>query len=75
MIHIGYIIRREREAQGLSRRELADRARIGHSTIYLLESERGYPRLDSVVLIAEGLGVPLSLIIKEAERVEREGED
>jgi DNA-binding XRE family transcriptional regulator len=55
----GDVIRRYRQWQGLSRRELAHRA--GLSAVFLGEAERGEKDLSShsICLLADALGVPL----------------
>lgn len=75
MIKLGAMFREIRVYKGLSMAALAEKAGVGESTIYMLEKERGYPRIDTVMLIAEGLEVPLSKIIEEAEYAEQHGED
>ncbi|HLJ66052.1 MAG TPA: helix-turn-helix transcriptional regulator [Chloroflexota bacterium] len=75
----GGVIRRYRQWQRLSRRELA--ARAGISTVYLGEIERGEkdPSSHSLCLIADALDAPLAeLYLRVAARLdmrERDGEE
>jgi len=65
----GRVVRRERERAGLSQEDLADMAGV-HRT-YVSSIERGIVRLglDAAQRVAAGLGIPLSKLIFEAERV------
>ncbi len=67
----GAVIRRYRQWQGLSRRELARRA--GLSPVFLGEVERGEKDLSShsICLLADALSVPLSeILLRVAARIE-----
>ncbi len=63
----GQVVRKHRQRIGLSQEELADRAGI-HRT-YVSAIERGKVRLglDAARRVADGLGVPLSILVAEAE--------
>jgi len=50
-------VRREREARGWSLRELAQAAALTPTTVHRLEKGASPPRLDSVIAIADALGV------------------
>jgi transcriptional regulator with XRE-family HTH domain len=50
-------IRRLRERKGVSLRELARRAGVGAATLSRIESGEANPRLSTLLLLAEVLGV------------------
>jgi transcriptional regulator with XRE-family HTH domain len=56
---IGGRLRRLREAQGLSQRELARRAGVSNATVSLIEQNRASPSIGSLKKVLDGL--PLSL--------------
>ena len=71
----GEVIRRYRQWQQLSRRDLAQRA--GLSPVFLGEIERGEkdPSSHSLCLVAEALGVPLAeLYLRVAARLDGTGQ-
>lgn len=57
-------IRRRREANGWSQRELARRARIGKSTMISMENGRG-GSIATLALVCDALGITLT--IKEGQ--------
>jgi transcriptional regulator with XRE-family HTH domain len=56
-----------REAMGLSRAALAEKAGLHQTYIGLLERGERSPNLDTANAIAEALWIPLSKLIGEAE--------
>jgi transcriptional regulator with XRE-family HTH domain len=64
----GLVVKRHREAKGASQEHLAELAGL-HRT-YLSDIERGIRNLtmSSASRIANGLSVPISMLIAEAER-------
>lgn len=62
------VLRAEREKQGKSIRLLADEYDIQKSLISRLENGINEPKLISLWTICEALGIPLSEIIKRAEK-------
>lgn len=62
-------MRKHRERMGLSRAALAKLAGLHQTYIGLLEREERSPNLDTAKAIADALGVPLSRMIGEAERL------
>ena len=64
---VGQAIRRIREEQRLSQAELADRARLTQATISRIESGARRGDIETLALIAAGLGLALWLLIKRAE--------
>src|SRR5579883_3184197 len=66
-----------RERQGLSLNELAAKARIGKSTLSVLETGRGNPNIETIWAIAVALGIPFGQLIDTSHvemRVIRKGE-
>lgn len=68
-IAVGEAIKRTRQAQRLSQAELADRARLTQATISRIESGARQGDLETLALIAAGLGLALWLLIKRAEGI------
>jgi transcriptional regulator with XRE-family HTH domain len=70
---LGVVIRRYRTAGRLTQEQLAERS-DSHWT-YISEIENGHrnPGIDLLRRIANGLGVPLSRLIAEAEEATRSG--
>ena len=69
---LGRHLRGLREADGLSRAELARQAGVPVSTLRNWEGDRGFPSLPALLRIAEVLGVPLERL---AEGVDDPAED
>jgi transcriptional regulator with XRE-family HTH domain len=71
---LGVIVKRQRQLIGASQEQLAESAGL-HRT-YVSDIERGIRNLtvSSAKRIANGLNVPISLLIVEAERYLSEGE-
>ena len=64
LAHLARELRHAREARGLSRRGLAERAGLSIETIKKLEQGHGFhPRLETMVRLASGLGVALKATI------------
>ena len=63
------VVKRHREAKGLSRAALAEMAGLHQTYIGLLEREERSPNLDTAKAIADALGVPLAQMIAEAEQI------
>jgi transcriptional regulator with XRE-family HTH domain len=64
---VGKAIRRIRQKQRMSQAELADRARLTQATISRIESGTRQGDLETLALIAAGLGIALWLLIKRSE--------
>ena len=67
----GAVVEKRRSAKFLSRAALAELAGLHQTYIGLLERGKRSPNLDTAQAIAKGLGVPLSRLIVEAERIQR----
>jgi transcriptional regulator with XRE-family HTH domain len=65
----GHVLRRQREARGISQRKLADMS--GHNLIFLGLIERGSHNASLALAedLARALGMSLGEIIREAEKV------
>ncbi|MEX1366000.1 MAG: helix-turn-helix transcriptional regulator [Nannocystaceae bacterium] len=65
LAHLARELRHAREARGLSRRRLAERAGLSIETIKELEQGQGFhPRLETMVRLASGLGVALVELVR-----------
>jgi transcriptional regulator with XRE-family HTH domain len=62
------VLRREREAQGLSQEALAHRAGVHRTYVGLIERGLRKPTIEVGHALARALGTPLSELIREAER-------
>jgi transcriptional regulator with XRE-family HTH domain len=62
------VVRKHREAGGLSRVALAEKSGLHQTYIGLLERGERSPNLDTANAIAKALSVPLSQLIIEAEK-------
>ena len=65
------VIKNRREAKGLSRAALAEKSGLHQTYIGLLERGARSPTLDTAKTIADSLGVPLSHLVIEAEKLSR----
>ncbi len=61
------VVKQRREAKGLSRASLAEKAGLHQTYIGLLERGARSPNLDTAKSIAKALNTSLSQLIKEAE--------
>jgi transcriptional regulator with XRE-family HTH domain len=66
-------LREARTERLLTLRELADRAGVAFSTIYLIENGKSVPRLSMVRKLADALGVTPGEIAEFAEAIESAG--
>ncbi|MDB6121994.1 MAG: transcriptional regulator, family [Pedosphaera sp.] len=65
----GEVLRKHRKLKGLSQEQLAERADLASKMISLIERYERNPSVNVVASIAEGLGIPLWRLIKDAEDV------
>lgn len=63
------VVKKHREKNGVSRAALAKMAGLHQTYIGLLEREERSPNLDTAKTIADALGLPLTEMIGEAERI------
>jgi transcriptional regulator with XRE-family HTH domain len=64
----GQVVRRQREARDLSQEKLAALAGIHRTYVSSIELGKVRLGLDIAKKVADGLGVPLSALVAEAER-------
>jgi hypothetical protein len=67
-VAFGVAVARRRRAMGISWRELGTRCRVSANTVRNVERGSGSSRLNIIARVAEGLGTPLSRLIREAEK-------
>jgi len=67
-VAFGVAVARRRRAMGLTWRKLGIRCRVSANTIRNVERGTGSSRLDIIGRVAQGLGTPLSRLIREAEQ-------
>lgn len=68
------VLRERREAAGISQEELAHRAELHPTYISLVERVKRNLTLNALDRIAQGLEVPASKIVAEAERARSRGD-
>ena len=51
----------------MTRNQFAKKAKIGLSTLYELEKDEGNPSIETLILVADALGRPLSQILLLSE--------
>ena len=64
--HIGQVIRKRRELLGLLQPQLSSISGVSIRTIQLVELGKANPSLETLIKIADPLGLQLNLSIKEA---------
>jgi transcriptional regulator with XRE-family HTH domain len=57
-------LRKQRERSGLSQEALADACDLHRTEISLLERRKRSPRLETIVILAQGLGVSASELLE-----------
>ena len=68
--NIGHLLRKRRELLGLLQPQLAAISGVSVRTIQLVEMGKGNPSLDTLIKLADPLGLQIQLSIKEAGRKE-----
>lgn len=63
------LLREEREKHGLSMNKVAQRSGLSHSIVSLIERDLRNPTLDTLLRIAEAIGIDLGEIITRAGKV------
>jgi transcriptional regulator with XRE-family HTH domain len=66
LINIGSAIKKRRELLGLLQPQLASISGVSTRTIQLVEMGKGNPSLDTLIKIADPLGLQINLSLKEA---------
>ena len=66
--HVVEVLRERREAQEVSKKQLAARAGVSRTAIILMEAGKRLPSLELVVKLALNLDIRFSAVVVEAER-------
>ena len=69
---LGSLFREERERRGLSKNRLAENAGVARTVIIFFEREERMPSIHNCKALADALGVPLSRLVKKAEKLMEE---
>jgi transcriptional regulator with XRE-family HTH domain len=69
---LGRAVREARERQGMTRAELAKKAGLRGWRVKAIEAGWHDPRFDVLFDLREGLGVPLTILLRRAEEVEED---
>jgi len=67
----GAVVRKHRKANALSQEALAERAEIHHTHVGLIERGERNASLNVAYRVARALGLPLSVLVAEAEKHRR----
>lgn len=70
LIKIGSILKERRELLGLQQPQLASLSGVSIRTIQLIERGRANPSLETVLKLAEPLGLTLKLALKDMSKSE-----
>lgn len=63
------LLREEREKRGLSMNVVAQRSGLSHSIISLIERDMRNPTLETLLRIAEAIGIDLGAVITRAAKL------
>jgi quercetin dioxygenase-like cupin family protein/DNA-binding XRE family transcriptional regulator len=66
-VNVGALIRRERQRQGLSLRELARRVGVSASMLSQVETDRTRPSVSTIYAIATELGISIDALLSDSE--------
>jgi transcriptional regulator with XRE-family HTH domain len=64
-VNVGSLIRRERQRQGLSLRELARRVGVSASMLSQVETDRTRPSVSTIYAIATELGLSIDALLSD----------
>src|SRR5581483_1105557 len=64
-VNVGALIRRERQRQGLSLRELARRVGVSASMLSQVETDRTRPSVSTIYAIATELGISIDALLSD----------
>jgi len=67
----GEVVRKQRKAAGMTQEQLAEKADLASKMVSLIERFERNPSLNVADSIAQGLGVPLWQLIRDAEGLKR----
>ena len=65
-VNVGALIRRERQRQGLSLRELARRVGVSASMLSQVETDRTRPSVSTIYAIATELGLSIDALLSDS---------
>jgi len=65
-VNVGSLIRRERQRQGLSLRELARRVGVSASMLSQVETDRTHPSVSTIYAIATELEISIDALLSES---------
>jgi transcriptional regulator with XRE-family HTH domain len=68
---IGTAIRRVRERQGVSGREVERRGGLSKGSLSMIELGKRGPYWGTIRKVAKGIGVPLEVVMEEVEKIEK----
>ena len=71
LIALGERIRELREERGWSQEEFADRCGLHRTAVGLLERAERIPRLDTLMTLSKGFGIPVSDLLQGIEKRSR----
>ena len=66
-VNVGALIRRERQRQGLSLRELARRVGVSASMLSQVETDRTRPSVSTIYAIATELGISIDALLSDRD--------
>jgi transcriptional regulator with XRE-family HTH domain len=66
-VHVGGLIRRERQKQGLSLRELARRVGVSASMLSQVETDRTLPSVSTIYAISTELGISIDALLSDGD--------
>jgi transcriptional regulator with XRE-family HTH domain len=68
LVALAVRIRSERERRGVSQEDFAENCGLHRTAIVLLERGKSIPRLDTLLLVAQSLGLTVSELMRGIER-------
>ena len=71
MIEIGQVIRQRRELLGLVQPQLASISGVGLRTIQMIERSKANPSIETLMQIADPLGLTLQLVLKDPRKKDK----
>jgi transcriptional regulator with XRE-family HTH domain len=70
---LGSLFREERERKGLSKNRVAETAGVARTVVIYFEREERMPSIHNCKALADALGVPLSRLVRKAEKMLNDG--
>ena len=64
---LGGILKRERQAAGMTQEQLAHAAGVDRTYISMLENDKGSPTVETLLKLCRALGVAASSVVAEVE--------